>query len=275
MTVLLFATPARAQAPQAGLTSLSYATYVAGLTVMTMEADIALGTAGYRIDLASRTAGTYGALFRGETRTSAEGRWAGGLVAPQRYAVAGHWRGNPRRILIEYESGLPKVLKLQPPNEEERELVPGDLQRETVDQLSAAALLARRVTQSGRCEGEARTFDGRRLTEIAVSTGGWEELPPESRSSFAGRALRCDFNGRVLAGFFLKDDRAAAARPQTGSAWLASPVPGAPMVPVRLRMDVRWIGSATMYLTGATTGGAPSVRVRADAENGVGASQVR
>ena len=272
LALLLPQTALGAESPRT-LTALTYVTYVAGLTVMTMAADVELRGDSYRVDLASRTAGAYGVMFRGETRSSALGSFvsggqAGGLVAPLRYAVAGHWRGTARHTLMDYANGVPSVLRMQPPNESEREQIAPALQRETVDTISAAALLMRRVTDSGRCEGEARTFDGRRLSQVGVRSAGWETLPRDDRSSFAGPALRCDFEGELLAGFMLDSDRAAAARPQKGSAWLARPIEGAPILPVRLRFEARWIGSATMYLTSASSNAAPLVRTRADAENG-------
>lgn len=259
--------PASADGPVASM-ALSYTTYVAGLTVLTSEADVELGAEGYRVDLASRTAGTYGLLFRGETYSLAQGRWAGPLVAPARFAISGSWRGKPRRTLIDYTSGTPSILRLQPPNEDEREVVPAALQRETVDTISAAARLVRQVSRTGRCDGAARTYDGRRLIEVSVATGAWETLPPDGRTIFAGQALRCDFDGRLLAGFMLEGDREAAARPQKGTAWLARLSPDGPLLPVKLRFEIRWLGSATMLLTGATPNGPPLVRTRADAENG-------
>lgn len=251
--------PAAAEAGRS-FTTLSYTTRVAGLTVMQTEADVEMDARGYRVDIASRNAGAYGLLFRGETRSLAQGLWAGALVAPQRYAVDGIWRGTPRHTLMDYDGGQPNVRHLDPPNAAEREPVPAPLQRETIDTISAAALLARRATTTGRCDGEARTFDGRRLFEVQARTGVWERpapgLPP---------ALRCDFEGRLLAGFLLDGDREAAARPQQGSAWLARLSPGGPMLPVRLRFDIRWLGSATMTLNAAHPDGAPMVRQRADA----------
>ena len=50
-----------------------------------------------------------------------------------------------------------------------------------------------------------------------VTTGGWEVLPSEARSVFAGEALRCDFGGRLLAGFMLEGDRRAAGPAQLDS----------------------------------------------------------
>jgi hypothetical protein len=243
--------------------TLSYSTTVAGLTVMVTDADVEMDARGYRVDIATRTAGSYGLLFRGETRTLAQGLWAGDLVAPRRYAVAGTWRGAPRRTLMDYAMGQPDILRLDPPNEAEREPVPPALQRETIDTISAAALLARRATLTSTCDGETRTFDGRRLFEVASRTGGWETLPPAA--AFAGPVLRCEFEGRLLAGFLHGTDRETAARPQKGTAWLARLSDGAPLLPVRMTFEIRWIGSATMTLTSARPDGPPLVRQRADA----------
>jgi len=261
--------PARAAEPGRSFTTLAYTTQVAGLAVMAAEADVELDATGYRIDIVTRTVGAFGLLVRGESRSLAQGRWAGTmaatLVAPQRYAVDGAWRGTPRRTLMEYAAGQPTILRLEPPNDIEREPVPPDLQRETIDTISAAAMLARRATVSGRCDGEARTYDGRRLLEIAVRSGGWEILPPQVMPLAVGPTLRCDFEGRLLAGFPRDGDRESVARPQTGTAWLARLTPDAPLLPVRMRFDMRWMGSATMTLTAATPGGDPLVRQRADA----------
>jgi hypothetical protein len=95
-------------------------------------------------------------------------------------------------------------------------------------------------------------FDGRRLSEIAATDAGQEMLEPTRRSSFSGPATRCDFEGRLLAGFMLDDDRARAARPQTGSAWMARLLPNAPPLPVRMTFQTRWLGHVTMYLTSVT-----------------------
>lgn len=257
--------PATAAEEGRSFTTLAYATTVAGLTVMVTEADVEMDARGYRVDIATRTAGSYGLLFRGETHTLAQGQWAGVLVAPQRYAVAGSWRGTTRRTLMDYAMGQPEVRHLDPPNEAEREPVPPTLQRETIDTISAAALLARRATLTRACDGEARTFDGRRLFEVASRTGGWEAAPSDGAAGIAGPVLRCDFEGRLLAGFLLDSDRASAARPHKGTAWLARLSPDAPLLPVRMRFEMRWLGSATMSLTAARQGGPPLVHRRAEA----------
>ena len=91
-------------------------------------------------------------------------------------------------------------------------------------------------------------FAGGRLSQITVRTAGSQVLPPTSRSSFQGSALRCEFDGVLLAGFRYEDDRARAARPQHGVAWLAALSLGGPMLPVRIQFATRFFGDATMYL---------------------------
>ena len=79
-------------------------------------------------------------------------------------------------------------------------------------------------------------------------------LEATGRSSFAGPALRCDFTGRMLAGFLLGDDRERDRRPVRGSAWLAPVTSGGPRLPVRMTFETRWFGEATMYLVDVGSG---------------------
>ena len=119
----------------------------------------------------------------------------------------------------------------------------------TIDSVSAMAQLVRQVNATGRCEGHSRTFDGRRLAELTARTAGREVLEQTGRSSFAGPALRCDFEGRQLAGFRLDADRAARrSAPRRGTAWFAAATPGGPMIPVRIQFEMDLIGNLTMYL---------------------------
>ncbi len=110
------------------------------------------------------------------------------------------------------------------------------------------AQLIRQVNATGRCEGSARTFDGRRLATMRAWTVGYEDVPPTRLSSFAGRALHCEFEGRQIGGFVLDEDRERLERPQRGSAWFAAITPGGPLVPVRISFHTHWFGDATMYL---------------------------
>jgi len=225
-----------------------YAAYSTGLNVLRLDAEFAINPRDYRVHLVFRTSGTVGALLRAEQDTVVEGAFANDRPLPRRFFSSGQFRGRPRVTQIDYLNGRPDVRQLTPSTEEEREPVAVADQAGTIDSLSAMAQLVRQVNASGRCEGRSRTFDGRRLAELSAHTAGQEALEPTGRSSFAGPTLRCDFEGRQLAGFRLDADRTKAQRPRRGSAWFAATVPGGPMIPVRMQFEADLIGSITMYL---------------------------
>lgn len=240
--------PRPAQLP--AMAQLAYAGYVAGFNVMNARAGFRLSPDGYALGVSFQTAGMIGALFRGDNLSLAEGAWSGSRPMPRDYLSGGTWRGNPRHVEIAYPDGQPHVVTVVPPEDNEREPVPEAMQRGTVDTLSAVAELLHTVALTGRCEGQARTFDGHRVTEVSAHTVGIEVLPPESRSSFSGPALRCDLEGRQLAGFPKDagpDDM--LRKPQHSSIWVASLRPGMPQVPVLMSFETRFFGHVRLYVT--------------------------
>lgn len=241
--------PGAAAAQHPASLQLSYETYAAGLHVAGVETELHLGPAKYRMDLKYHTTGLVGALFHGHQSDRVDGVWRGGRAVPSHFRGEGWWRGIDRLTEIEYLNGRPMVRDLIPPNAEEREEVPEKIRENTVDTLTALVQLLRAVADTGRCELTVRTFDGRRATEIEAHTVGQETLEPTSRSSFSGRALHCDFSGRLLAGFKHGDTKETESKPLHGSAWLAPVAAGGPALPVRMAFETRWFGDATMYLT--------------------------
>ncbi len=237
-------------AAQAALapTRLHFVAYSTGLRVLDVQATLALGQGQDQIDLALQTLGLFSVFVTGHTQTVARGAWRDDAAMPAFFGASGEWRGKTLLTRMTYVGGQPDVSALLPPITQEREPVPPALQANTIDSLSAMAELVRRVNDTGRCEGAARTFDGRRLSEITVRTAGMQMLARTSLSIFAGPALRCDFDGRLLAGFKFEDDRARAARPRRGSAWFARLSPGGPLLPVRLQFATPFFDDATMYL---------------------------
>ncbi len=261
LSMLAVPCAALGQSPPASL-HVSYATYAAGLRVAEVDAGFGLGPYTYQMNLAYQTTGFVGLVNRGHQLSTVSGTWHGADPVPSRFFGEGVWRGQRRVADIDYAHGLPSVRQLVPPNEVEREQVPNSLRENAIDTLSALVELIRNVGQSGRCETSVRTFDGRRATEIHASTAGEEVLEPTSRSSFVGRALRCDFAGRLLSGFKFGNDHDEDARTMHGSAWLAAAIPSGPPIPVKMTFETRWFGDATMYLIGAGPGAQLTARTR-------------
>jgi hypothetical protein len=248
---LLLPIAAFAQGPGSAPVSLhaQYETYAAGVHVAEVETGFSFDPRAYQISLAYRTTGVVGFFVRGHQLDTVNGSWTGGRATPSRFLGQGVWRGEDRLVEIDYQQTKPVIRQLVPPIVAEREPVPDSLQVNSIDTLSALAVLLRAVATTGRCETAVRTFDGRRAVEIEAHTVGEELLAPTTRSSFEGKALRCNFSGRMLAGFKFGDDRGRDGKPMHGSAWLAAAVPGGPLLPVRMAFETRWFGDAIMYLT--------------------------
>ena len=242
------ATQAQPAAPAAPA-HLAFAVYAAGLNVMVVDSKVDIGRDDYRIDLSYRSAGVFGTLFPVQISSFVQGSWAGGKATPLRFASWGTARGNERRITLDYEGGQPVIRTLVPATESDRDPVPAAMQRDTVDTLSAMAVLVRTVAQTGTCDGTVRIFDGRRVLETESRTIGTEMLRPDYRSTYNGRALRCDMRGRQLAGFQHDADEAEIRRVHVSQAWIAQVVPGQPALPVRIVFETRFFGAATAYLT--------------------------
>ncbi|HEX5328024.1 MAG TPA: DUF3108 domain-containing protein [Acetobacteraceae bacterium] len=249
--VLLAMLPCTAPAAEAPTVNLHYQAFAHGLAVVAMDVSLTLAPGGYSLTLSYHTTGLAGFLYPGREIESVSGTWNGDLASPRRYTAEGLWRGRHRRVDIVYREGRPEIVSIQPPDTEERDPVPPALRLGTEDSLSALAQLVRHVDDTGNCATAARTYDGRRLSEISASTAGVETLAPAARSMFAGTALRCDFSGRMLAGFRHDQDRRTAGRPHRGSAWFAT-VGATPALPVRMRFETRWFGDVTMLLTAVT-----------------------
>lgn len=242
------------RAAQAQPVRAIYDVHAAGMTVLQLEAVFEISAEGYRVETRMRTRGLLSAFLSGEQVSQVAGAWGGALARPSTYRSEGVWRGRDRLTVLGWSGGDPVVRAMHPPNDEEREPVPAEARRGTIDALSAMAQLSRLVAGSGRCEGEAPVFDGRRRSDFAISTASRDLIRPW-RGAWHGEALRCRFEGRLVAGFMRDQPREEAAQPQRGTAWIAAPFPGAPHIPVRIEMPSRWFGTATAVLLRAEASG--------------------
>lgn len=240
----LFAAPARAE-------KLHYVAYAVGLPAADVEMTLEPTDQSYRIGFAVRTLGVAELLAHARVHSEATGTWApdnyGRDTLPAHYEAQSQLRGTRRDTVMDFQNDNP-MLRIAPVEEgEPREPVPPELQARTTDGISAIAGLLHHAERTGRCDDTVRTFDGRRLGETALRTVGMETLEATDRSSFAGPALRCDFTGRLLAGFIVGENKARAARPLHGSVWVAK-VDGH-LVPVRMSFETRGFGDAVAYLS--------------------------
>jgi len=243
-----------------------YDVYTGGIDFLKVDAVMALGPTGYDLDVQYRTTGLIGLIYPGRQHTIVSGAWGVRDPEPARFRASGRWGGRDYLTLMEYHQGQPELRTLAPPPGDYREPVPVELTLGTIDSLSALIGLMARVGRDDRCEAEARLFDGRRVSQTTARSAGRETLERTSRSSYAGPALRCDFEARVLAGFRASEDAATRAKPYVGSAWFARPIEAAHPVPVRITFETRALGVARMYLKSIAPDAVPPAMVATSAE---------
>ena len=255
LPLLLAPLPLRAAAT--GSFSADYTGYSHGLTVLKLTGSLTLTPGSYTAEVTFHTAGLIGMMVHVDNDSRAQGTFAGDRAMPNIFAGIGRLRGTDRATRIEYAGGNPVVKILTPPVEHERSPIAVQDTLQTIDTLSAAALLVRQVASTGRCDGTEKTFDGRRLSSLTARTTGPETLPQTSRSIFSGQTLRCDFDGTQLGGFVNDENEDTLRKPRHGTAWLAPILPGAPPVPVRVIFDNKILGQVTLYLTAIRGADAP------------------
>lgn len=229
-----------------------YVVRAAGVAVAEVTAEVTLEPARWRVETRLRTVGVAGAVVRGEQTTRSEGGWRAGVPQPGAYVTAGTWRGTARRLEMVHERGEARVRLLEPDETALRLPVADEQRRGTVDALTGLLRLSVQVRDTGGCDARAALFDGRRRSEATVRAEGRERIAP-SGDDWAGEALRCAYESRVVAGFPRDQDPAAAGRPWTGTAWVAPPRPGLPPLPVRIEAGTAWLGTVRIVLTRVET----------------------
>jgi hypothetical protein len=230
---------------------LTFALYAAGLPIAESHMTFDLAPSTYGMALRYHTTGLASIVAAGSLDQSSTGTFERNQPVPLEFKSYIRVHARDRTVTLTYRNGNPTIAAINPTNEEEREIVPESLREHTLDPLSAMIDLVHISAETGRCDLSHTTYDGRRLEMFQAHTVEEEDIPPSGRSIFSGRALRCDYTSRPMAGLRIGDGHDDDARTRTGTIWLAQLVPGGPRLPVRGVIDIRILGAATMYLTTA------------------------
>lgn len=233
---------------------LDYALYAGGLKALDIAARLEFGEPGgdYGVRLRVETAGWIARLFPFLMEAQSRGARADGGLAPARYVTANRWGDNGVRwVELTYADAGPPAVRAEPPAEQDdRQVVPAEARRGTVDPVTAVAGLL--FAAEDGCDGRAEVFDGRRRYDLVLAGRGRDTIAPDSYASYAGPAQVCELQMRQITGFWEKHDM-KRRYPDTVRIWLAEAVAGAPPVPVRLEADTL-IGALRVHLVKTARG---------------------
>ena len=107
----------------------------------------------------------------------------------------------------------------------------------SVDPFTALLEVLDRLGTAGRCEGQTRIWDGRRLYELRVSHLGAEELAADRPWSYSGAAVACLLETKRIGGFRREAGKWAKPDAETRRVVWAARTTDNRWVPVRGEFD--------------------------------------
>lgn len=231
--------------------TLAHEVYWLGFPVFTMETKGEFDGRHYALASTQATLGLFDLIVDFHSLAESKGALRAGAaglgVQPESYRHQARWHGEERHVRLDYTGdGPPKADVAPPPEADDRDPVPPELQAGTIDPLSAAVLLG--AVEAGRppCSSDAAIYDGRQRYNLRFESLGSEILEKHVDTVYGGEAIKCHVAIERVAGFMHRW-RAEPTRPPS-LLWLARFLDGRILLPVKLETETRW-GSLVGYLT--------------------------
>jgi hypothetical protein len=213
--------------------------------LVALRTTIALEGERYRASSEMETVGIVGTVFPWRSEATSEGSRRQSSLWPLRHRSQGVYRGERRVVELDYRDGGTVEARVEPaPEHDWRESVPVELQRTTIDPLTAAL-----AVMASDCDGSLPVFDGRRRYDLELSDLGEGEVEASSYHLYAGEARRCRALVKALGGFW-RDDPRHSEKPTTLDYWIAAPRRDLPPLPVYLELSGQR-GTLSIHLTAA------------------------
>ncbi len=162
----------------------------------------------YRAESTLNTIGAFDTLYPLKAKYNAHGTYLRNIFKPELYHSQTKTRFNSRSKDVFYENGIP-LYRVSIKNDYKRQdaIVPDAKYPSSNDLLTTAAEIAWHLNQTGNCDFEQYSFNGKRYSLSKLTTVGYENL---TTPHFSGRALKCRYELEVLddaeAGFLLDKD---------------------------------------------------------------------
>lgn len=255
LIALVLASPLTARAVEVGDVGeqrfeLDYDVRWGVLSIMTLRtsARIEPVSATYRSEILLFTRGMVSWLFPWRARSETFGTIVDEELHPRRHLSVGSYRSENQTVEIDYGSdGLVQAISDPPLTGDE--LVSDDLQRSTLDALTATLIAVRAPALGERCDGVLPVFDGKRRYDLFLHDYGEAKLGPEADRMYEGPARHCRAVVRSLGGAW-RDDMPYGERIGSIDYWVARVDDDLPAVPVQMELKGKR-GTLSVYLTGA------------------------
>jgi hypothetical protein len=211
-----------------------------GIHVLTLRSTLEQTEERYSAVVDYATIGLAGILFEQKTHAVATGRLARATAYPDTFRNDTVRNGVARRSRVDYRPDGVVEGGSTPPT---RTVVPPELMRGTVDNVTAYLRLERQLAETGKCGMTVPVFDGRHRYDLVFADAGKQELSREGGQKFAGSTIACRMTRHNRVVEPAEQDEGAGQ----GMFWYATLIPGEVPVPVRMRLQTP-LGTVDGYL---------------------------
>ncbi|MBV8978239.1 MAG: DUF3108 domain-containing protein [Alphaproteobacteria bacterium] len=204
-TAALAAGGESADAPSGPASELSMAMtlYAGGVSLGKVDMDATIRGDAYHVVSNLQTSGIVNAFWQAQIQAISNGRVASGGLKPQLYdSFDTNHTGKKQQVSLTYENDAPPRLYANPKFANTGYDVKPDLEKDTVDPLSAVVLITSGAgaKPDNPCAVTAPVFDGRRRYNIEMEKVG-DAVKKMDNGLYSGHVTVCEIRYRQLAGF--------------------------------------------------------------------------
>jgi hypothetical protein len=234
---MLFVVVAFAPA-NASRVELSYRVWFGGLELAEIDTGSEVVGGRYTMRSAAKSTGVLGLVYDFDIRSQAGGRIIDGVPMPTSFQSNSTFRDREHSLRMTREPGAVPTIEANPaPDPEDRDPVPEDLQRDSIDPLTAMLSASLRWNEDDVCTGTLPVYNGRTRTDVMFEPIGSEAIPDTDYSAYAGEARLCVVRWRVIAGGYKRDWAGLGKTFPDAKLWVARVGRNRHWVPVRLEAD--------------------------------------
>ncbi len=235
---LLFCARAQCAEPKPIEVELSYTAIVDGLTAASIDASAQVVGDTFTMNANTRTRGLMDLLVGFRSAAGSTAIVEAGKPVPVVHTADNKWRGKNRHVYLHYEKGAIVSADVVPSAAKDDRLpVPADLQKSTVDPVTAALSLMIAAETGRGCADLIPVFDGRRRYEFSCAPSEASVEPAEEGTTF-----RRAYLFRILAGRQKHPFWPQSKTPKALSLWFAQLDPRLPPIIVKIAARSGLIG---------------------------------
>lgn len=217
---------------------LSYRVWFGGLELAEIDTGSEVIGDHYTMRSAAKSAGVLGLVYDFDIRSQAGGRIIDGVPTPTSFQSDSVFRDRERSLRMTRDPGAVPMVEANPPHDpEDRDPVPEDLQRDSIDPLTAMLSASLGWNDDNVCTGTLPLYNGRTRTDVTFEPVGIEAIPDTDYSAYAGEARLCVVRWRVIAGGYKRQWAGLGKTFPDAKLWVARVGRNRHWVPVRLEAD--------------------------------------